>query len=106
MSHAFRNVRGVDPRWTDERLAGGDRHEGRRVWAALGHHLRSQRERRGELDLPQTLGAPEAAWGGTGIADRKSTRLNSSHITISYAVFCLKKKKDRGVTIRMRRRER
>src|SRR5437773_4870255 len=25
--------------------------------------------------------------------DRKSTRLNSSHITISYAVFCLKKKK-------------
>src|SRR5437773_9072555 len=30
---------------------------------------------------------------GSGIAgDRKSTRLNSSHITISYAVFCLKKK--------------
>src|SRR5437773_1529272 len=29
-----------------------------------------------------------------GVAeDRKSTRLNSSHITISYAVFCLKKKK-------------
>src|SRR6266540_6535232 len=28
-----------------------------------------------------------------GILDRKSTRLNSSHITISYAVFCLKKKK-------------
>src|SRR5471032_2943425 len=28
-----------------------------------------------------------------GDADRKSTRLNSSHITISYAVFCLKKKK-------------
>src|SRR5437773_8894657 len=27
-------------------------------------------------------------------ADRKSTRLNSSHITISYAVFCLKKKKN------------
>src|SRR5437667_2757403 len=26
--------------------------------------------------------------------DRKSTRLNSSHITSSYAVFCLKKKKD------------
>src|SRR5215475_1536689 len=32
--------------------------------------------------------------GGTGaIADRKSTRLNSSHVKISYAVFCLKKKK-------------
>src|SRR5437773_5487911 len=29
----------------------------------------------------------------TTTADRKSTRLNSSHITISYAVFCLKKKK-------------
>src|SRR5437773_7812519 len=28
-----------------------------------------------------------------GRSDRKSTRLNSSHITISYAVFCLKKKK-------------
>src|SRR5947209_15457849 len=27
-------------------------------------------------------------------ADRKSTRLNSSHANISYAVFCLKKKKD------------
>src|SRR5438067_6541313 len=26
-------------------------------------------------------------------ADRKSTRLNSSHVSISYAVFCLKKKK-------------
>src|SRR5713101_9614386 len=29
----------------------------------------------------------------TGIEDRKSTRLNSSHMSISYAVFCLKKKK-------------
>ena len=29
----------------------------------------------------------------TGEADRKSTRLNSSHGYISYAVFCLKKKK-------------
>src|SRR3712207_8236670 len=31
--------------------------------------------------------------GGAG-ADRKSTRLNSSHANISYAVFCLKKKKN------------
>src|SRR3712207_8626183 len=31
--------------------------------------------------------------GGTPLADRKSTRLNSSHANISYAVFCLKKKK-------------
>src|SRR3712207_7615452 len=29
-----------------------------------------------------------------GIVDRKSTRLNSSHANISYAVFCLKKKKN------------
>src|SRR5256885_14470663 len=29
----------------------------------------------------------------SGMADRKSTRLNSSHLVISYAVFCLKKKK-------------
>src|SRR5256885_6021484 len=29
-----------------------------------------------------------------GILDRKSTRLNSSHLVISYAVFCLKKKKN------------
>src|SRR3989454_6626383 len=28
------------------------------------------------------------------VRDRKSTRLNSSHLVISYAVFCLKKKKD------------
>src|SRR2546426_6681726 len=31
--------------------------------------------------------------------DRKSTRLNSSHLVISYAVFCLKKKKDRCAVI-------
>src|SRR5688500_19972866 len=30
---------------------------------------------------------------GAGRLDRKSTRLNSSHLVISYAVFCLKKKK-------------
>src|SRR2546426_4018380 len=30
---------------------------------------------------------------GIGVRDRKSTRLNSSHLVISYAVFCLKKKK-------------
>src|SRR5207248_7577419 len=31
--------------------------------------------------------------------DRKSTRLNSSHRTISYAVFCLKKKKQKNMTV-------
>src|SRR5437667_7275086 len=34
-----------------------------------------------------------AGFGSPEDRDRKSTRLNSSHITISYAVFCLKKKK-------------
>src|SRR5437762_714074 len=37
------------------------------------------------------VGAAHAGWQGT--RDRKSTRLNSSHRCISYAVFCLKKKK-------------
>src|SRR5256885_7241671 len=32
------------------------------------------------------------------VQDRKSTRLNSSHLVISYAVFCLKKKKDNPYT--------
>src|SRR5690349_4395054 len=39
-------------------------------------------------------GAPEAV--AKFIQDRKSTRLNSSHVEISYAVFCLKKKIERG----------
>src|SRR5436309_4803690 len=33
---------------------------------------------------------------GAGRSDRKSTRLNSSHVKISYAVFCLKKKKKKN----------
>src|SRR3712207_8013392 len=36
---------------------------------------------------------PEGVWTAYGERDRKSTRLNSSHANISYAVFCLKKKK-------------
>src|SRR3712207_8917697 len=35
----------------------------------------------------------------SGVVDRKSTRLNSSHANISYAVFCLKKKKHYNTTI-------
>src|SRR3712207_8769269 len=34
---------------------------------------------------------------GGAAADRKSTRLNSSHANISYAVFCLKKKKNTAI---------
>src|SRR5699024_11833191 len=33
-------------------------------------------------------------WEGIIVEDRKSTRLNSSHVSISYAVFCLKKQKE------------
>src|SRR5256885_8262298 len=44
-------------------------------------HVRDPRERRRELRDPR-------------LRDRKSTRLNSSHLVISYAVFCLKKKKN------------
>src|SRR5690606_40765395 len=48
----------------------------------------------GRVDVALTAGAAWVLWlreeaGG----DRKSTRLNSSHVKISYAVFCLKKKK-------------
>src|SRR2546430_10612364 len=39
------------------------------------------------------LAAIAASTGATRLVDRKSTRLNSSHSQISYAVFCLKKKK-------------
>src|SRR5439155_2859687 len=42
------------------------------------------------------LPPPLVTHGGNGVIDRqdrKSTRLNSSHVAISYAVFCLKKKK-------------
>src|SRR5256885_12806528 len=39
---------------------------------------------------------------GPGHGDRKSTRLNSSHLVISYAVFCLKKKKNNNTTLTLR----
>src|SRR5256885_6827747 len=54
-----------------------------------------------QLDDPGVSPSPDLASPGEGAkaaglgaaADRKSTRLNSSHLVISYAVFCLKKKK-------------
>src|SRR5437773_6660471 len=48
---------------------------------------------KGVLEKLQPIRRP----GLVGREDRKSTRLNSSHITISYAVFCLKKKNDIGI---------
>src|SRR5437667_9334671 len=52
-----------------------------------------QRERLGLRDLPIEPEERDGVVGRAVVRDRKSTRLNSSHITISYAVFCLKKKK-------------
>src|SRR5438034_10174876 len=44
-------------------------------------------------DRRRDLRLAEPSAGGAARPDRKSTRLNSSHTVISYAVFCLKKKK-------------
>src|SRR5688500_19997699 len=41
---------------------------------------------------PKADGGASAIYFDNGVVDRKSTRLNSSHLVISYAVFCLKKK--------------
>src|SRR5215475_15150577 len=39
------------------------------------------------------------------LSDRKSTRLNSSHVKISYAVFCLKKKKKKNISISTKKKK-
>src|SRR3712207_6907688 len=56
--------------------------------------LRVQRRQAGEeREADLEPGMARAAEGPEGVpGDRKSTRLNSSHANISYAVFCLKKK--------------
>src|SRR4051812_49650257 len=57
--------------------------------------------RQHDLDLCPDGRAGAAATIGAEI-DRKSTRLNSSHMSISYAVFCLKKKKKKKQNIHSR----
>src|SRR5438309_9023245 len=47
---------------------------------------------RGRCDWPSERAARGRTRGASAREDRKSTRLNSSHSSISYAVFCLKKK--------------
>src|SRR3712207_8545849 len=47
--------------------------------------------------VPNTTGAAKAIGLVIPELDRKSTRLNSSHANISYAVFCLKKKKNKNL---------
>src|SRR5204863_2582254 len=54
-------------------------------------HVRDDELRHREVERPQLVVADVRR-------DRKSTRLNSSHVEISYAVFCLKKKKRRTQT--------
>src|SRR5690242_21407872 len=46
----------------------------------------------GPADIPIRFAKQYPACQVFGVEDRKSTRLNSSHMSISYAVFCLKKK--------------
>src|SRR5437773_6700207 len=55
--------------------------------------LRQARRFAAETDPGRLLDNLPRIDGPGAVADRKSTRLNSSHITISYAVFCLKKKR-------------
>src|SRR5262245_8877978 len=51
------------------------------------------RRRATELKIPEEMLLPAIKRTRDATTDRKSTRLNSSHLGISYAVFCLKKKK-------------
>src|SRR4051794_41600093 len=60
---------------------------------ALGRSMADAPEIDGRVYLPAGKGAKKLKPGDViGSRDRKSTRLNSSHPSISYAVFCLKKK--------------
>src|SRR5256885_10605527 len=78
------------PIWQDRRAVRHDQCSHARLRRGTGDRagradtLRGRRIRRGPsllFDFP------------VGTRDRKSTRLNSSHLVISYAVFCLKKKR-------------
>src|SRR5690606_42023097 len=66
-------------------------------YTTLFRSLREMTENAGALIAGRRLFDIADGWGDKHPAgakvDRKSTRLNSSHVKISYAVFCLKKKK-------------
>src|SRR5690349_22786938 len=62
----------------------------------LGQRLGGQHQ----LDLGRADAEGQRAERSMRRGDRKSTRLNSSHVEISYAVFCLKKKKKKKETHR------
>src|SRR2546430_4346903 len=64
------------------------------IEAALQGHGTVDRARLEIVEAPEVVGMGEKPLAAVkGKPDRKSTRLNSSHSQISYAVFCLKKKK-------------
>src|SRR5699024_11842757 len=50
-----------------------------------------------EIERAYVLTTKNNAYVAAELEDRKSTRLNSSHVSISYAVFCLKKKKNNKI---------
>src|SRR5256885_5760865 len=52
----------------------------------------------GYFGLIATASLVFGRWVGLGVLDRKSTRLNSSHLVISYAVFCLKNKNTASIS--------
>src|SRR3989442_11422069 len=65
---------------------------------ALERDLRGDRRAGAQRAAPlgaRAEGAPGESVATQSEGDRKSTRLNSSHVRISYAVFCLKKKKQK-----------
>src|SRR5688572_32329121 len=59
-----------------------------------GGRVREEEENGEEHELDRDQAEPRGHDEGGEGEDRKSTRLNSSHSQISYAVFCLKKKRD------------
>src|SRR5690625_5595600 len=67
---------------------------GHEVWERFGHNAIWLRDSSIGLDHVYSFGYFDMDGPGfyLDFADRKSTRLNSSHVAISYAVFCLKKK--------------
>src|SRR5256885_12666758 len=73
-------------------VAAGDRYEFGDNWRRFLAVLSEERISQAEASLKQALRADTLE--GQRL-DRKSTRLNSSHLVISYAVFCLKKKQNK-----------
>src|SRR3712207_8330472 len=61
---------------------------------ASAHRKAERVPERQKIRVSPSAPSIAAAMASTSSIDRKSTRLNSSHANISYAVFCLKKKKN------------